>query len=424
MQAFGYIRVNSEGGVLVKIWIKILVGSILGILLGIFLPGTDKAMELFSYVNRLFIQIGRYVVFPLVFFALVAGTYELKREKKIFRVYGRTILYLLLATALLIIVGMVTVLVFSPERIPIIVEQEQAIRLPGLKETLLGLFPENLFQVLVGSGSIMAPLVLFAFLLGVNLTFDLRITSPVVQLTDSLNRIFYHINSLLCELFGFAMIVISAYFIMTVKQYELTLFKQMLIIIGIDTALIIFAVYPALLYFLGGRQNPYKWLYAVIGPALTAFFSGDNYLSVVMLAKHGKENLGVPRRVGSAVYPLFAVFGRTGTVLVASATFLLVLKSYSSLEITFGQVLWTLLFSMLISLTLGTVPGLGAYVALSTLCALYGRGLQEGYLILRPIAPLLISFGVLLDVLTSAFVSLLVARHEQIAQEVDAYDFV
>jgi hypothetical protein len=31
---------------------------------------------------------------------------------------------------------------------------------------------------------------------------------------------------------------------------------------------------------------------------------------------------------------------------------------------------------------------------------------------------------VLLDVLTSAFVSLLVARHEQIAQEVDAYDFV
>jgi len=408
----------------VKIWIKILIGTILGVLLGIFVPGAEKAVELFAFVNRLFIQIGRYVVFPLVFFALVAGTYELKREKKIFRVYGRTILYLLLAAVLLIIVGMVTVLVFSPERIPIIVEQEQAIQLPGLRETLLGLFPENLFQALVGSGSIMLPLVLFAFLLGVNLTFDLRVTSPVVQLTDSLNRIFYHINSLLCELFGLAMIVISAYFIMTIKQYELTLFKQMLIIIGIDAALIIFAIYPALLYFLGGRQNPYKWLYAVIAPALIAFFSGDNYLSVVMLAKHGKENLGVPRRVGSAVYPLFAIFGRAGTALVAGATFLLVLKSYSSLEITFVQVLWTLLFTLLISLTLGTVPGLGAYVALSTLCALYGRGLQEGYLILRPIAPLLISFGVLLDVLTSAFVSFLVSRHEQIAQEVDAYDFV
>jgi Na+/H+-dicarboxylate symporter len=79
---------------------------------------------------------------------------------------------------------------------------------------------------------------------------------------------------------------------------------------------------------------------------------------------------------------------------------------------------------LLISLTLGTVPGLGSYVALSTLCALYGRGLQEGYLILRPIAPLLISFGVLLDVLTSAFISLLVAKHEQIGNDVDVYDFV
>ena len=407
-----------------KIWIKILIGSILGVALGILLPGTEVAMELFSYISHLFIRIGRYVVFPLVFFALIAGTYELKREKKIFRVYGRTVLYLLLATALLIVVGMVTVLLFSPDRIPIIVEQEAAFQLPGLKETLLGLFPENLFQALVGSGSILLPVVFFAFLLGVNLTFDLRITTPVVQLTDSLNRIFYHINSLLCELFGLAMIAISAYFIMTVKRYELALFKQILIIIGIDTALVVFAIYPLLLYLLGGRQNPYKWLYAVLAPVLTAFFSGDNYLSLTMLAKHGKENLGVPRRVGSAVYPLLVIFGRSGTAMVAGATFLLVLKSYSSLEITFVQVLWTLLFTLLISLTLGTVPGLGAYVALSTLCALYGGGLQEGYLILRPVAPLLISFGVLLDVLSSAFISLLVARHEQIGENVDAYDFV
>jgi aerobic C4-dicarboxylate transport protein len=382
----------------VKIWIKIFVGSILGVMLGLFLPGTEKAMELFSFLNRLFIQVGRYVVFPLVFFALAVGTYELKREKKIFRVYGRTILYLLLSTALLIIVGMVTVLVFSPERIPIIVEQEASIELPGFKETLLGLFPQNLFQALVGPGSIMLPVVFLAFLLGVNLTFDLRITGPVVQLADSLNRIFYHINTLLCELFGFAMIVISAYFVMTVRRHDLALFKQILIIIGIDSALVVFAIYPALLYFFGGRQNPYKWLYAVIAPALTAFFSGDNYLSVVMLARHGKENLGVPRRVGSAVYSLFAVFGRTGTALVAGATFLLVLKSYSSLEVTFVQVLWTLLFTLLISLTLGTVPGLGSYVALSTLCAIYGRGLQEGYLIL--------------------------ARHEQIGEEVGIYEFV
>jgi aerobic C4-dicarboxylate transport protein len=407
-----------------KIWIKILIGSVIGILLGLFLPVGPKSMEIFDYLSRLFIQIGRYVLFPLAFFSLAIGTFELKRERMILSVYGRIVLYLLASAVILVVVGIVSVLIFSPQRIPIPVAQETATRLPGIRETLVGIFPSNLFQVFVGSGQILLPLALLAFLLGANLSFDLRVTSPVVDLLDSLTRIFYHINSLACELFGFAMIVLSAYFLMTLRQHELVLFKQIMIILTIDVALVVFAVYPVLLYFLSDRENPYKWLYAVIAPALAGFFSGDHYLAATLLSKHGHENLGVPRRVGSAVYPLFAVFGRAGTAMVAAAGFLLVLKSYSSLEVSFLQALWTILFTVLVSLALGSVPGLGAYVAISTLCAVYGRGIQEGYLILKPIAPLLVSFGVILDVLASAFASVLVARQVKVRQEIDIYDFV
>jgi aerobic C4-dicarboxylate transport protein len=408
----------------VKIWIKLLAGSILGIVLGAVLPAAGGSMDVVGYLSRLFIQIGRYVVFPLTFFGLLIGTYELKRDKKLGAVYGRLVLYLLMSTFLLILIGVGTLLAFSPERIPIIVEKETPFRLPGIRETLLALFPENLFQALVGSGSFLLPVAFLAVLIGVNLTFDLHVTSPVVQLADSLSRIFYHLNSLLSELFGFAMVVIAAAFLMNVRQGELLLFRQLLVILAIDCAVILFAVYPALLYFLGERENPYKWLYASTAAALVGFFSGDVYLSVAMLVKHGRENLGVPRRVGSAVYPMFAIFGRAGTALVASASFLLILKSYSSLEISLLQVLWTVGFTLLVSLALGSVPGMGAYVALASLCALFGRGLQEGYLILKPIAPLLISFGVLLDVLTSGFVAMLVARKVNAWDAVETRDFV
>jgi aerobic C4-dicarboxylate transport protein len=408
----------------VKIWIKLLIGSVVGIILGLLLPAAGGSMDVVGFLSRLVIQIGRYVVFPLTFFGLVIGTYELKREKKLGPVYGRLVLFLLGSGLLLVLIGVGSLLAFSPERIPIIVEREAALRLPGLRETLLGLFPENLFQALIGSGSVLLPVLFLAVLIGVNLTFDLHVTNPVVQLADSLSRVFYHINSLLAELFGIAMVAIAAAFLMNVRQGDLALFRQFLVIMAIDTALIVFAVYPALLYLLGERENPYKWLYASIAPALVGFFSGDGYLSITMLVKHGRENLGVPRRVGSTVYPLFAVFGRAGTALVASASFLLILKSYSSLEISFLQVLWTITFGLLVSLALGSVPGMGAYVALASLCGLFGRGLQEGYLILRPIAPLLISFAVLLDVLTSGFVALLVARKVGAWQAVDAQDFV
>jgi len=408
----------------VKIWIKILVGSIIGVVLGALLPGSSGIQDLFAYLAKLSVQTGRYVVFPLAFFGLMIGTHELRRERSLLPVYGHLVLYLVGSTVLLVLVGMLTFLVFAPERIPIIVEEERALELPGLGQMLLSLFPENLFQALVGPGSLMLPLLFLAFLLGVNLNYDLRVTSPVIQLTDSLCRIFYHINSLLCELFAFAMVVLGAHFLITLKGADLALFKQMLIILGIDTALIVFAVYPALLYLLGERGNPYKWLYALAAPALVAFFTGDNYLGVSMLTKHGRENLGVPRRLGATVHPLFAVFGRAGSAMVAATTFLLVLKSYSSLEISVLQFLWTLLFSLIVSLALGPVPGLGAYVALSALCAAYGKGLQEGYLILRPMAVLMVSFGALLDVLTSGFVSWLIARKQKIGEEVELYDFV
>ena len=407
-----------------KIWIKILVGSLLGVALGALLPAGPKSMELFSFLSRLFIQIGRYVLLPLTFASLAIGAFERRRERLLLPTYGRLVLYLLGATVLLVIVGILTVIIFAPQRIPIPVAQETAMRLPGVKETLLTVFPSNLFQVLVGPGQLLLPLAVLAFLLGLNLAFDLRITTPVVELLDSLNRIFYHLNSLVCELFGFAMIAVAAYFLMTLRQYDLGMFKQIIMILTIDSGLVVFAVYPLVLYFVGERDNPYKWLYAVIAPALVGFFSGDHYLSVTMLAKHGHENLGVPRRVGSAAYTLVGVFGRAGTPLATAAGFLLVLKSYSTLEVSFLQVLWTILFTPLISLALGSVPGLGAYVALSTLCGIYGRGIQEGYLILKPIAPLLVSYGVLLDVLASAFVSLLVARQEKVWREVDRFDFV
>jgi Na+/H+-dicarboxylate symporter len=105
-------------------------------------------------------------------------------------------------------------------------------------------------------------------------------------------------------------------------------------------------------------------------------------------------------------------------------SFILILRSYSSLEITFLQTLWVMFFSFVVSFILGAMPGNGAFFAIFMLCSLYAKGLQEGYLILRTIAPLLVSFGAFIDVLTSAFVSLLIAREENVWTEVEAENFI
>jgi aerobic C4-dicarboxylate transport protein len=408
-----------------KIWIKLVIGTVAGILLGMFLPQTAKNTELFSYLMELIINVGRYIVMPMVFFSVAIGTYELKQDGTLLKTYTRIILYLALSTALLTVLGTFSVLVISPARIPIIIEEEIIYSLPTFKQVLFQIFPRNLFTIFTGDSNFLFPLFFFALFLGLNFTFDRLITKPAVQIFDSISRIFYHINSFIVEVISIGIFAISTYFVMQIQATEeLVLYRQLIITLVIDSAVILFGLFPALLYFLGRRENPYRWLYAVIAPAVVGFFSRDSFFSLSYLVKHGHENLGIPRKTGSASFPIFAMFGKAGTALVTSVSFVIILRSYSSLGIGITQLLWVLCFTFLVSFILGSVPGMGAFVALSILCTHYGAGVEEGYLIMKPIAPVLISFSVFLDVVTSAFASYLTAVQGDVQKQIEVRDYV
>lgn len=409
-----------------KIWIKLLAGAVIGLLLGLFLPqGNASLGDVFSFLSKFSINIGRYAVFPMIFFSLAIGTYELKREKKVLRVYGRSILYLLAFSALLAIFGTLSALVLSPDRIPIIIEEEAVFSIPGIKDVLLQIFPRNFFQVFNDGGNFLLPLYFLSFFLGLNFTFDRLVTRPVVQFFDSISRIFYHINSFVLEIMGLGMIAICTFLVMRISSApEIGLYSDLLIVLCVDSAIVVFGIYPTLLYFLAGKSNPFKWLYASLAPAIVGFVSGDAYFSLNALTRNGKENIGIPRKIGSATFPLFALFGKAGTAMVSSVSFIVILRSYSSLGITVPQTLWVIVFSFLVSLSLGSVPGLGAFVAVSMLSNLFGNSYEVGYLILRPVAPLIISFAVLLDVITASLVSMLVSRHEGMQEDIPVREYI
>ncbi|MCD6122601.1 MAG: dicarboxylate/amino acid:cation symporter [Spirochaetales bacterium] len=407
-----------------KVWLKLLIAVIIGVLLGIFIPLSDSGKIIFDFLSKLSIQIGRYTIFPLVFFSIVMGTYELRHERKLFAVYSKIVIYLVLSAVLLVLVGIGTAIIFSPERVPIIIETQTSLNELSAQQVFFHIFPKNAFKVFLESGSFLLPLYILAFFIGINLDFNRQITRPAIQVFDSLSRVFYHGNSLIVEFFALGIIAIVTSRIFYVRLYNLEIFKQLLIIIAFDLIIMIFGIFPLLLYFLGGKINPYKWLYATTASAITAVVTGDEYVSLGMLAKHGKENLGLKRRLSSSVYTLFAVFGRAGTALVVSVSFILILRSYSSLELTFMQILWVAGFSIITSFALISVPGMGVYVALSMMSAYYGKGLEEGFLILKPVMPLLVSAGVLLDVVTASLASYLIGRKEGLVDEVDIENFI
>ena len=413
-----------------KIWIKLLIGIFLGVIIAIMLPSKQDAAIHLNNISEILIQIGRYAIFPLVFFSLTIGTYELKLDKRVFRVYGRMFLYMILSTATLVLLGVISVLLLSP-RIPIVTMKVPPPQIPGFMETLFSIFPQNAFAVLVGDGNILLPVIILCYILGANLTFDRVITRPIIQLFDSLSRTFYHITSLVVEIFWVFAICITANVVVQIALVEnLQMYGELILILGIDIVVVVLGIYPGLLYLIDRETNPYKLLYAALAPALSGLVTGNEYLPVGMLVKHGRENLGIPRRVGSAVYPFLAIFGRAGTALVSSVSFFLIVNSLlPSSDIDFVKILYIFTFSFVVALALGAVPGLGSYVAITLLCYQFDRfwptfGLLQHYKILEPIKLILVSFGVLLDVITSYLTSYLICHQEGIASPKAMRDFI
>ena len=149
-------------------------------------------------------------------------------------------------------------------------------------------------------GSRILPVFIMAVLIGFNLNFDKVITRPAVQLFESLSGVFFHINSFIIELMGFFMVPLAWYLTIQIRNTaEIDLFRQMLLAVGIDILVIIFIIYPVIIYLAAGRKNPYKWIYAAIAPALAAIASGDSLFSLGLQIKNSRENMGANAEAGS-----------------------------------------------------------------------------------------------------------------------------
>ncbi|MDR0878346.1 MAG: cation:dicarboxylase symporter family transporter [Treponema sp.] len=409
-----------------KVWVKLLAGSILGLLIGTFLPTNNQALTAaFVWLEKLALGIGRYAVIPILFFSLTIAIYELRQDGQFWRMALRNFAVIAGAALFVILSGILVTLFFPPARIPILIEEQMEAVSLHTADNILGIFPGNMFSVLVGDGVYLFPVCVLAFFLGMGLSYDRNYTKPVIAMVDSLSRIFYHIASFFSEVLGFVLIVLAAFWAVRFHGVlKADVFRDLITLLGVFSVVLGFGILPLFLYFLKPKANPWVILYGSLGPAVAAFFSGDINFSLPVLLRHTKENFGARRRSNAVTLTLFSTFSRAGSAMVAAAAFIVIIKSYSSLGITAGDVFAIGIRAFAISFLLARHPGDGAYTALAVLCAGYGRGFEAGYLILKPLAFYLIAVGTFLDVMIASFASYAVARISGFQEEKSVRHFI
>jgi len=408
-----------------KIWMKYLLGAILGVLLALVLPVEDPGLRsVVTFLFDLSIRIGRYALVPLVLFSVPVAVFELNEDRDFWRNLGRTLFVLIVALIALTIIGIIIAAVASPARIPLLADSAAPSSAPSIRELLLAVFPETPFAALAG-GQFLLPVFFLAVLIGLAFSHDRPATKPVLLLFDAMSRIFYQINTFFAEFLGILIIAVTAHSVLELRATPRPeIYRPLLFAIVVEVLIAALVLMPLALRFLGGRKNPYRTLYALLAPATAALVSGDVYFSLGILMKHAKESLGIQRRSNVISLPLAMIFGRAGTALVTSTAFIVVLSSYSRLGVWAGSFLWIVAATPVLALVLGAAPGRGTMIALMSLCALYGKGFENGYLIAMPIALPLIAVGAFLDALWAGCVSLLLARKAGYAQEKEARFFI
>ncbi len=395
-----------------KIWTRLLIGTAAGIIAGFLLPISGGDTEiLLSRIVLLMQNIAVYALLPLVFFAVIIAADELRDDRKVVSVMGHGILWTLGLSLPAAIVGALAVLGLEPQRIPPILQESRALEQPDLWRALTNTFGRNFFEGFIGAPQALVPIAVAGLVIGLTLRFDREITEPFRMVADSANRIFYRINSVLVDFLALPILAATMLLVLQTRTaVDVMLFGQLLLVVGVATGFLGFVVLPLVLRLTGTVHRPLRWLYAMTGPVLAALTTGDGYIALATGTRNAKENLGISRRSGGIVYPFATAFLKPGTALVAASGFLLVIRSYTALDISIGSLMTLIGTAWLSSLLLAHVPSGGVLLLLSYLALRYGQGMEESYLILLPIVPILQRIAAVLDTLSVAFVATVVAE--------------
>ena len=395
-----------------KLWLKYLIGAALGFAAALILP-FDSLQEtaVLSFLTDLIVRIGRYALLPLLFFSGIMAIYRMHEDSLLLRASIWTGATIVLSSLLLTVLGFLSILIVRLPRIPITTERVNEIASVDLKAFCQEVFPFSAFEALT-KGQFLLPTFVFALTIGAGCCMNHSNIKSVLSLTDGLSELFYNVSTIFTELFSAGIVFVMCGWTIQFKSVlKSGVFTPLIIMLAVEFIVLAGIIYPLITRFVCRNGKPLKILRAGAAPFMAALFSGDTNLALPVEIRLGKETLGIRQRINGFSFPLFSIFARGGTALVSIICFVVIWRSYSTLNIEFFDMLAISLTAFALSFVMGNLPVGGTFMTLTILCSIFGRGVETGYLLLRPAAAIIGSFAALIDAATAMFGCYIVANN-------------
>ncbi len=402
---------------------QIVIALFLGILVGAILHNQpeirdDIVHNFLQPLGKIFINLIKMIVIPLVLSMLILGIANAGDSKSIGKLGFKTIVYFEIITTIAIIVGLVAANIFKPgagiDMSKLTTSdisqyqqttQEVSQHAHGLVNTVLSLIPSNIFSAM--SDGHMLPIIFFAVIFGIGLGSLAKETKqPLIDVLKAISETMFKVTHMIML---FAPIGVFGLIAATVANFGFSslvpLIKLALLVYG-AIFFFIFIVLGFVAKFCGFSI----WtIIKILKDELILAYSTASSETVLPRMMEKMEAYGAPKSITSFVVPIGYSFNLDGSTLYQSIAAIFIAQLYG-IDLTITQQVVLVLTLMITSKGIAGVPGVSFVVLLATLGSV-GIPL-EGLAFIAGIDRILDMARTVLNVIGNALAVLVISKWE------------
>ncbi len=406
---------------------KILAGMIVGLIVGYVAVSVDGGEFIYNWVSpfgEIFIRLLKLIAVPLVLVSLIKGIGGLGDMSKLASIGVRSIVLYTITTVCAITLGVVLVSVIRPgdivsdeisqsltasyaTNLDAQVSNMESLQNKAPLQSLIDIFPENLFGTLATNGS-MLQVILIAILIGVaTIMVGRDRNTHFMNFIDDLDAIMIKLIDIVMAAAPYGVAALMANLVVgsagdrsllsALGTYTLT------VVLGL--LLLMYGFYPLVVKFFSNLR-PLTFIKALFPVQLVGFTTSSSAATLATTMSAANDDLGLPKSVTSFTLPIGVTINMDGTSCY-QAIGVIFIAQVMNIDLSLGQILTIIATTTLSSIGTPGVPGGSIVISMMVLSSV---GIPpEGIALImgvdRPLDMLRTSVNVTGDVAVSAVIS-------------------
>ncbi|MBO6000151.1 MAG: cation:dicarboxylase symporter family transporter [Spirochaetales bacterium] len=314
-----------------KTWLTYLAAAAMGLAFELTFRDSLFFVSSMNFMADVVMKLGAFIVFPLAFFTMAAGTASLSRRRgRTSFVWLSTIFWAILTS---LVLSVCAALVFriiptvfpATSTTPSASNQYSALTSGLYSSTAARLVSANPLSVnaffnFIKSSDCLLPVIFIALIFGYAVRPTTEVIRPAYITLNSISETMFRLARLVARFLWIGLFFLSgAWFYSIFKDGSVHYSWRFLILCILLALVVLFGAIP-LIYSLatGFKRNPYKQIARLIPASVAAFFSVNYLFSQSALYTDCRTNLGIHKNIVSTTLPLHSVLTKGGSALVST----------------------------------------------------------------------------------------------------------